>query len=82
MIFFKNKFFFKCRITNGNNQIISDDSRTINDDSRTMNDDTRSDARDYDDYNDFGMSDDDNAWRNERQSLISSSTPKKKSKPK
>lgn len=43
-----------------------------------MNDDSRSDNNDF---NDFGMSDDDNAWRNRRQSSASSIT-KKKSKPK
>ncbi len=79
---------FQFRPINGNSRIISDDSRTMNDDSRTMNDDnrpvhddSRSDARDYDDFDDIGMSDDDNAWRNRRQSSASSIS-KKKVKPK
>jgi hypothetical protein len=47
-----------------------------------MNDDSRSDPRDdNNDFDDFGMSDDDNAWRDRRQSSASSIS-KKKSKPK
>jgi len=59
---------------------MNDDSRTMNDDSRTMTGGSRSD---YNDYEDFGMSDDDNAWRDRRQSSTSSiSKQKKSSKPK
>ncbi|CAF0730292.1 unnamed protein product [Adineta ricciae] len=53
---------------------------------RTNKDDSRSNAKDDgndndDDYNDFGMSDDDSVWRNRRQSSASSIS-KKKSTPK
>jgi hypothetical protein len=64
---------------------MSEDSRTMNENSQTNNvnsrnihDDSRSDGRDNDDYDDYGMSDDDIGCRNRRQSSTSS-IPKKKS---
>jgi hypothetical protein len=63
--------------SNSNSRTIDEDSRTMNDHSRVLIDDSRSDARDNDDYDDFGMSDDDTAWRNRRNSSVSSISKKK-----
>jgi len=60
---------------------VNSDTRNGNDDSRPMIEDSRSDGRDFDDFDDYGMSDDDTAWRNRRPSS-GSSTSKNKSKTK
>ncbi len=63
--------------SNSNSRTIDEDSRPMNDNRRILNDDSRSDARDNDDYDDYGMSDDDTAWRNRRNSSASSIFKKK-----
>lgn len=60
---------------------VDDDSRTMTVHSRSINDDSRSDGRDHDDFNDYGISDEEIGFRDRRQSSTSS-LRKKKSKSK
>lgn len=65
--------------TTTSTRVVDEDSRTMTGFSRSINGDSRSDGRDNDDFNDYGVSDDEIGWRTQRQSSISS-MPKKKGK--